>query len=196
MISFTKSYKDKIITKIKKCFLCKKSFILNFKYEQNKIDLVVVSEFGIFLFNIYDVEGIIDEGRVNEKLWFVMKPDEEKIVKSNKENNKPLNLTKTSKLNTLTIPFDSQIDKVTIINPYLSLNKTKDYILKLIKSNYDEINVKKFPIYVIPIFDKIKNIDEYEIYNLKKVKTLMKSLDNNIDSYNINAYSSLLKIRS
>lgn len=192
MIYFPKTYKEKMINKIYKAFKGKRRLILDYKNGQNKVDTIVVSQYGIFIFNIYDSNGIIDEASKEEKLWFLVKPNEEDKPKQNKEN---YYLTKSTKANTLTIPFDSQINKITIINPYFSLNRIKDYILKIINENY-EIDLKEFPIYVYALFNNIKNIDDYDfIYNFKRFKLELKSKEEKIKLDELHAYCSLIKTR-
>ena len=192
---FNHTYKEKIAIKIYNFLYTKENIILNYALnDKTKCDLIIVSKVGIFVINIYDAKGVLSLNSEEDPLWFVMPVKEEKksFFKSNKSKNNVLCKSKDAKANT--IPIDNQIDKASLPNPFETLNKIKDSIISLLKKEDDTFNENVFPVKSIALFDNIKNISNYHIYNLETFKSYLKSLKKqSLRNGKINEYSELIK---
>ena len=192
---FNHTYKEKIAIKIYNFLYTKENIILNYALnDKTKCDLIIVSKVGIFVINIYDAKGVLSLNSEEDPLWFVMPVKEEKksFFKSNKSKNNVLSKSKDAKANT--IPIDNQIDKASLPNPFETLNKIKDSIISLLKKEDDTFNENVFPVKSIALFDNIKNISNYHIYNLETFKSYLKSLKKqSLRNGKINEYSELIK---
>lgn len=192
---FNHTYKEKIALKIYNFLFTKENIILNYALDnKTKCDLIIVSKVGIFVINIYDAKGVLSLNSEQDPLWFVMPVKEEKksFFKSNRSKNNVLNKSKDAKANT--VPIDNQIDKASLPNPFETLNKIKDSIISLLKKEDDWFNENTFPVKSIALFDNIKNISDYHIYNLDTFKNYLKSLKKqSLKNDKINEYSELIK---
>ena len=192
---FNHTYKEKIALKIYNFLFTKENIILNYALDnKTKCDLIIVSKIGIFVINIYDAKGVLSLNSEQDPLWFVMPVKEEKksFFKSNRSKNNVLNKSKDAKANT--VPIDNQIDKASLPNPFETLNKIKDSIISLLKKEDDWFNENTFPVKSIALFDNIKNISDYHIYNLDTFKNYLKSLKKqSLKNDKINEYSELIK---
>ena len=192
---FNHTYKEKIALKIYNFLFTKENIILNYALDnKTKCDLIIVSKVGIFVINIYDAKGVLSLNSEQDPLWFVMPVKEEKksFFKSNRSKNNVLNKSKDAKANT--VPIDNQIDKASLPNPFETLYKIKDSIISLLKKEDDWFNENTFPVKSIALFDNIKNISDYHIYNLDTFKNYLKSLKKqSLKNDKINEYSELIK---
>ncbi len=192
---FNHTYKEKIALRIYNFLYTKENIILNYALDnKTKCDLIIVSKVGIFVINIYDAKGVLSLNSEQDPFWFVMPVKEEKksFFKSNRSKNNVLNKSKDAKANT--VPIDNQIDKASLPNPFEALNKIKDSIISLLKKEDDWFNENTFPVKSIALFDNIKNISDYHIYNLDTFKNYLKSLKKqSLKNDKINEYSELIK---